>query len=150
MDYKIIRQTFSYPQIDVVTGEQAVLDEAGKPVVHLEQVLDKQGKPVVRVIADKSDKNVLRKVLELRSVPKMQQIVEALPNEDAEPDGVNFQVEAWDESLKKPQVYVLDFHIGRGAFENYEPHQRENIVRKEVEILFDKARKSWTDGLDVQ
>lgn len=145
-NYVILSTTLIYPLVNKIVGTEPVLDVDGKPKFHLEQVFHPDGRPKIAIVSDPASK-MLVKQPEFIQVPAMRDIVEAVPDGDAEVDGLDFEVRA--ESGK-----VIKFHIGKSAFVGLEIAAKKALIEREIEILLaqDAASASnkapaWTEGL---
>lgn len=148
MKIKILSSEPVYPLIDTVVGEEPILDEVGKPLVKMEPVLHESGRPLIDlVVVDE----ILTKQMRMQPVPVMRQIVEAIPNKDAEPDGMRFVVNVGES--ENSIARELDFVIGKGVFAELNPEDRRAHVEKEAILLYKQSitsptSDSWMEGLE--
>lgn len=148
INYTLTKSDITYPLVDVVVGTEPIFDEKGNPVVHKEQQYLEDGKPEINLVVDE-DGNLV-KVPVFIDVPKVRELKEAQPDEALVPDGVAYEVLAWDEETEtEADAVTLSFYIGRSVWENYLPEQRVNVLRKEIEIKFREAKASWLEGLEL-
>lgn len=151
MKFQILKQELSYPVVDTLVGTEVVLDDTGAPVTQRVPVIDTMtGDPQVTLV--KLDDGGLQLKTVMQDVQVTRDVYEAVPNADAPPDGVSFEIVAWDEQTEKSdQGKVYNFHIGRAVFEHVDPAERASILRKEVEIIYFRDQPAqdqpWTTGL---
>lgn len=152
---------FSKPVIEIETGQEPVIDAYGNQIMTKEQELDEAGVPILEDVEvkrytglrDNNDNPLLvtdiQKQPRLKEVPAIRVLKEAVENEDAAPEGLWFDVHAYDDS----GTADFSFHIGAAALEDLSVAQRLELLRKEVEIHFFKAQAqaeaptTWFEGL---
>lgn len=142
VNYKLTVSDITYPLVDVVVGEETVEGEG-----HLEQVYLPDGSPDIEIILD-DDGNSIKKP-KFIFVPKMRKLLEAQPDLDGIPDGIAYEVLAWDLDGVEADAIPLKFHMGRSAFENVVPAERAGLLQIEIEIKYKEARASWLEGLEL-
>lgn len=147
--YSITESRITYPLINRVVEQKPLYNQDGTPKVTRTQKFLSDGAPDLELIqiGKKSD-GVLVKRPRWEETPDLEDVIEALPDETLPPDGVTYKVLAWDEDDEATKI-DLEFHIGKAVWLNYQSHQRSAVLRKEIEILYNKARADWTEGLEL-
>lgn len=137
-----INKALSRPIKDRIIEKQPVLDADGAPTYHKVPVLDEDGVAVMELVS--VSHGVLQKRVKLEDVPVTRDVIAPYIDVDAEPDGLHVHAELDDGR-------VLDFHIGRGAFEALStPEEKQALIDREIEILSatpETRVKTWTEGL---
>lgn len=137
-----INKALSYPIKDRVIEKQLILDADGNPMYHKIPELDAEGAPVIELVL--VSHGVLQKRVKLVDAPLTHDVVEPYIDAEDTPDGLHIHVDLDDGR-------VLDFHIGRGAFEAVNtPEEKQAIIDAEIARLSASATDkltTWTDGI---